>query len=127
MAVKKEFGPDVLEIWAVQDQIKQVLVNLFNNAGDAMPAEGGTITISTGFEKESVYIAVKDNGNGILPENMEKIFEPFFTTKPAVKGTGLGLPVSFGIIKSHGGNISVESSPDGGSTFTMTLPIEMRQ
>lgn len=127
MLVKKEYGSDVLKIWAVQDQIKQVLVNLFNNAGDAMPAEGGMMTISTGFEKDSVYIAVKDDGNGILPKNMEKIFEPFFTTKPAVKGTGLGLPVSFGIIKSHGGNITVESSPDQGSTFTITLPVEMRQ
>ncbi|MBW1791621.1 MAG: hypothetical protein JRJ14_05020, partial [Deltaproteobacteria bacterium] len=74
----------------------------------------------------SVYITVKDDGNGILPKNMGKIFEPFFTTKPAVKGTGLGLPVSFGIIKSHGGTITVESSPDQGSTFTITLPVEMR-
>jgi PAS domain S-box-containing protein len=127
MIVKKEYESDVLKIWAVHDQIKQVLVNLFNNAGDAMPAEGGIMTISTGFKKESVYIAVKDNGNGILPENIKKIFEPFFTTKPAVKGTGLGLPVSFGIIKSHGGSITVESSPDQGSTFTIALPIEMRQ
>jgi len=127
MVVKKEYGPDVLKIWAVQDQIKQVLVNLFNNAGDAMPAEGGIMAISTGFENGNVYITVKDNGNGILPENMEKIFEPFFTTKPAVKGTGLGLPVSFGIIKSHGGNITVESFPDQGSTFTMTFPMERRQ
>jgi PAS domain S-box-containing protein len=124
--VKKAYGSDVPKIWAVQDQIKQVLVNLFNNAGDAMPAEGGMMTISTDFEEDSVYITVKDDGNGILPKNMGKIFEPFFTTKPAVKGTGLGLPVSFGIIKSHGGSITVESSPDHGSTFTITLPVEMR-
>ena len=126
MRVKKAYGSDVLKIWAVQDQIKQVLVNLFNNAGDAMPAEGGRMTISTDFAEDSVYITVKDDGNGILPKNMGKIFEPFFTTKPAVKGTGLGLPVSFGIIKSHGGTITVESSPDHGSTFTITLPVEMR-
>ena len=127
MLVQKEYGSDVPKIWAVQDQIKQVLVNLFNNAGDAMPAEGGMMTISTDFEEDSVYITVKDDGNGILPKNMGKIFEPFFTTKPAVKGTGLGLPVSFGIIKSHGGNITVESAQGQGATFTITLPVEMRQ
>lgn len=127
MLVKKEYGSKVPKILAVRDQIKQVLVNLFNNAGDAMPSEGGEVTISTRFDKDTVSIVVKDNGNGILPGNIEKIFEPFFTTKPAVKGTGLGLPVSFGIIKSHGGNITVESSPGQGATFIVTLPAEMRQ
>ncbi|MBC8316883.1 MAG: PAS domain S-box protein [Desulfobulbaceae bacterium] len=125
MLVKKEYGPEVPQIRAVPDQIKQVLVNLFNNAGDAMPSEGGQVVITTRFDNNTISIIVKDNGNGILPENMGKIFEPFFTTKPAVKGTGLGLPVSFGIIKSHGGNITVESTPGQGATFTVILPAEI--
>jgi signal transduction histidine kinase len=124
--VKKEYNRDTPKIWAVQDQIKQVLVNLFNNAGDAMPETGGTVTIATSSSGEAISIDVTDDGNGIPPENMPHIFEPFYTTKPAVKGTGLGLPVSFGIIKSHGGDITVVSTPGNGATFTVRLPIEMR-
>jgi signal transduction histidine kinase len=124
--VRKEYDISIPRIWAVQDQVKQVLVNLLNNAGDAIPELGGVITIATGVTEEAIFISVHDDGNGIPPDNIPHIFEPFFTTKPAVKGTGLGLPVSFGIIKSHGGDITVDSTPDEGSTFTVTLPIERR-
>lgn len=111
-------------IRAVADQIKQVLLNLLNNAADACE-EGGTITIATELlAGGQVAIRVSDTGKGIKPEDLPHIFEPFFTTKPAVKGTGLGLSISYGIIKSHGGIIRVESEPGRGTTFTVTLPVE---
>jgi signal transduction histidine kinase len=71
-----------------------------------------------------VAVAIKDNGVGIKPEEMEHIFRPFFTTKPEVKGTGLGLSVSYGIIKKHHGEIRVESQPGEGAIFTVLLPIK---
>lgn len=108
---------------AVQDQITQVLLNLLQNAVAALPAEGGTITIRTDRRDQDFIIFFHDNGEGIAPENMEHIFEPFFTTKSAVKGIGLGLSVSYGIIESHNGKISVESELGKGTTLTIILPI----
>ena len=124
--VVQNYDFSIPAIWAVQDQIKQVFINLFNNAADSMPSEGGELTISTSSHDDVIYIHVKDNGIGIKPEDKEQIFEPFFTTKPAVKGTGLGLSVSYGIIKSHGGDIAITSEPDKGSTFLISLPIDTR-
>lgn len=124
--IEKKYDLSIPEIWAVQDQIKQVFINLFNNAADSMPSEGGEITISTSSHDDMIYIHVKDNGIGIKPEDKERIFEPFFTTKQAVKGTGLGLPVSYGIIKSHGGDITVTDEPGKGTTFLVSLPIDTR-
>lgn len=124
--IEKKFEASLPLIWAIPDQIKQVLVNLFNNAADAMPEEGGTVTISTTLQEDKLSIKIKDTGTGIHPDHIKNIFEPFFTTKAAVKGTGLGLPVSYGIVKSHGGDISVESKPGQGSTFTITLPVDTR-
>lgn len=119
-----EYDQRVPHIKAVADQIKQVLLNLLNNAADACEG-GGTIRIRTSLgEAGKVVIQVIDNGKGIEPENLEKIFAPFFTTKPAIKGTGLGLSVSHGIVKRHGGTITVESEPNKGTTFTVTLLIE---
>jgi signal transduction histidine kinase len=100
-----------------------VFLNLLNNAADACN-EGGTIRIRTEYHKDNIVIHVQDTGVGIRPEDKDHIFEPFFTTKPEVKGTGLGLSVSYGIIKSHGGDIMVESEPGKGATFTISLPIE---
>ena len=71
-----------------------------------------------------MIIRMRDNGRGIKPEDMEHIFEPFFTTKPEVKGTGLGLPVSYGIIQRHNGTVAVESKPGQGAVFTITLPVK---
>jgi signal transduction histidine kinase len=71
-----------------------------------------------------VAVAIKDNGIGINPSEMEQIFRPFFTTKSEVKGTGLGLSISYGIIKKHHGEIRVESQPGNGATFTILLPID---
>jgi len=108
-----------------RDQIMQVLANLVNNAYAAMPA-GGTLGIRTGSDEDGVYFVVSDTGVGITEQNIKKIFEPFFTTKPAGKGTGLGLAVTFGIVKMHRGDISVTSNADPkkgptGTTFTVRL------
>jgi signal transduction histidine kinase len=70
-----------------------------------------------------VQIVVSDTGHGMQPSVSQRVFEPFFTTKPPGEGTGLGLSVSYGIIQTHGGTISVESTPDVGSTFTILLPL----
>jgi signal transduction histidine kinase len=108
------------------DQVNQVLTNLFSNASDAM-AEGGTLTVTVGGNAEKVWFSVADTGCGISRENLTKIFEPFFTTKQIGKGTGLGLAVTYGIVKMHRGDIEVVSSNDQaagptGTTFTVRLP-----
>jgi len=89
--------------------------------------DGGTLTLSSRFSNGHVILAVSDTGVGISKENMNRIFEPFFTTKPMGKGTGLGLPVIYGIVKMHRGDIKVESNADPaagptGTCFTVTLP-----
>jgi C4-dicarboxylate-specific signal transduction histidine kinase len=109
-----------------RDQIVQVLTNLLSNAVAAMPG-GGRLTIRTSGDEDRVRIAVADTGIGIPPDNIKKIFDPFFTTKEMGKGTGLGLAVTYGIIKMHSGDIRVESQADPsrgptGTTFTVTLP-----
>lgn len=122
IALKKRYANFLPQIIAVADQIKQVLLNLINNAIEACN-ENGEIKIETEVKETTVRISVVDNGKGIELHNRDKIFDPFFTTKSEVKGTGLGLSVSYGIVKRHGGEIQVESKPGEGSTFTLVLPI----
>ena len=122
--VQKDYTAKMPNICAVGDQMKQVLLNMLNNASDAISASGGTITIITHLLNKMIAIHIQDTGAGIKPEDMDHIFEPFFTTKPEVKGTGLGLSVSYGIIKRHGGRIDVNSEVGKGSIFTIILPIE---
>ncbi len=112
------------------DQIVQALTNLSSNALAAMP-QGGTLTFRTGAKNGDVWFAVADTGTGIPAENRKKIFEPFFTTKKAGEGTGLGLSVTYGIVKMHHGDIRLESNDDGalgptGTTFTIRLPRKRR-
>jgi C4-dicarboxylate-specific signal transduction histidine kinase len=109
-----------------RDQIIQVLTNLISNAIAAMEGRG-RLTIRTTGDEHRVHVAVSDSGCGIPAENIKKIFDPFFTTKQMGKGTGLGLAVSYGIVKMHMGDIRVQSQADPdlgptGSTFTVTLP-----
>ena len=109
-----------------QDQMVQVLLNLVGNAYDAMP-DGGKLWVRTKGDDSWIIFEVQDTGMGIPRENMNKLFEPFFTTKMMGKGTGLGLPVVYGIVKLHRGDISVESNADPaqgptGSTFRVKLP-----
>ena len=102
-------------------QIEQVLVNLINNAVQAMP-NGGSLRLSLVQADGIAAISVQDTGIGIPDENLNRIFDPFFTTKPEGEGTGLGLSVSYGIISNHSGRIEVESVPGEGTTFTLLLP-----
>jgi two-component system NtrC family sensor kinase len=117
--------PDVLRVNGNANQIEQVLLNLFINAGDAMDGKGGgMITVTTDVpDGRNARIRVSDTGSGIPPEVVGKIFDPFFTTKPVGKGTGLGLSVSYGIVKEHKGEISVESRVGEGTLFTIRIPI----
>ena len=108
-------------------QLQQVLLNLYNNAMDAILSrhgvEGGKLVVGSGLREDGkVAVFVRDNGSGISPENQKKIFSPFFTTKPVGKGTGLGLSVCYGIIGKMGGFIEVDSKTDVGTTFTIVLP-----
>jgi signal transduction histidine kinase len=102
-------------------RMKQVFLNIVNNAVYAM-SSGGALTVRTTAADGSIRVEFTDTGSGISPENLSRIFDPFFTTKPAVSGTGLGLSVSLGIVQSHGGTIEVKSEPGKGSTFIIKLP-----
>ncbi len=108
------------------DQMTQVLVNLMKNAIDAMPG-GGSLNLDIGGDESQVVMVIKDTGCGISKEDMTKVFTPFFTTKGIGKGTGLGLPIIYGIVKMHKGNITVESNADPqqgptGTSFTISIP-----
>jgi two-component system, NtrC family, sensor kinase len=102
-------------------RLQQVFLNLFMNARDAMPG-GGMIEVRTGAHNGSVEIEVSDTGAGIPPEHLNRIFDPFFTTKASGRGTGLGLSVSYGIIKEHAGKVDVRSAPGKGTSFRLEFP-----
>jgi signal transduction histidine kinase len=102
-------------------QIEQVLINLIQNAIQAMPG-GGMLRVNLSLAAGAMAIAIADTGIGIPPENLTRVFDPFFTTKPEGEGTGLGLSVSYGIVSRHGGKIGVESKVGQGTTFTILLP-----
>ena len=123
VSVQKRYADALPKVAVVQDQVTQVFINLLVNAVEALPKEGGTVTITTACHGDTVSIAFHDTGVGISREDQEKIFKPFFSTKPDVEGTGLGLSVSYGIIRSHGGDLTVSSSPGKGTTFTVILPV----
>jgi PAS domain S-box-containing protein len=111
------------KVYGVEDQIKQVVLNLLNNAEEAISDDEGKIIVGTRALESSLKIIVKDNGPGIPEEQRQKVFEPFFTTKKNSGGMGLGLAVSYGIIKAHGGRIEVEKGIEGnGTSFIITLP-----
>lgn len=105
-------------------QLQQVFTNLVSNAVQAMP-EGGTLTVASriGEDQKTVELHFTDTGTGIPQKNLDKIFEPFFTTKRLGEGTGLGLAVSYGLVKNHGGEIEVKSKEGQGTTFTVILPV----
>jgi len=107
-------------------QLNQVWSNLLINAAQAMK-NGGEVHISTKRETRSVIVTIADNGCGIASEDIQKIFDPFFTTKPVGEGTGLGLSVTYSIIEQHGGTIAVASQIGKGTTFKVTLPIEVER
>ncbi len=107
-----------------EQKLQQVLLNLLVNAESAMEgAQVRHLSLTTQKRRGLAYIAISDTGHGMAPAVSQRVFEPFFTTKPPGKGTGLGLSVSYGIIQAHEGTISVESTPDVGTTFTILLPL----
>lgn len=107
---------------AVRQNLVQVFVNLITNACHATPA-GGTITVSTARNAEAAVAVVSDTGAGMEPKVAVRVFEPFFTTKPDGKGTGLGLSIVQSIVENHGGQVTVESEVDKGTSFTIRLPM----
>jgi len=115
-------GSNLTDVYADPAQIGQVVMNILLNAIHSITPPG-RIEVSTRMNGNSVEIVFKDTGAGIPEEHVHKIFDPFFTTKEASKGTGLGLAVSYGIIKKHGGDIGVASAVGRGTTFTVRLPI----
>ncbi len=121
---KLNLREDIPGLYLVPDQLLQVILNILINALDALKEGQGTIEISTHLEDNYLKISIKDNGQGIAPEHLNKIFEPFFTTKKVGQGTGLGLSVSYGIIKNFKGKIEVKSELGKGSTFIICLPVK---
>jgi two-component system NtrC family sensor kinase len=117
-----ELAPDLPKILCDRNQIAQVIINLLNNAHDAMP-EGGTLTLRTRRAPGGAALEVIDTGEGIAPEIADKLFDPFFTTKPIGQGSGLGLAIVSGIVRAHNGTLTVHSDgPGHGASFTVTLP-----
>jgi signal transduction histidine kinase len=113
------------------DQMNQVLTNLITNAVAAMP-QGGRLILRSGQSGDQVWFSVEDTGCGVPRENLNRVFEPFFTTRQMGRGTGLGLAVSYGIVKMHRGSIRVKSNTDPaagptGTTFTVTIPRQERR
>jgi signal transduction histidine kinase len=120
IAVKRELSPDLPNTLGAADELEQVFINLVLNAVDAMP-DGGTLSVSSWQDEDgSAAMAFADTGHGIPAEHLDRIFEPFFSTRD--EGTGLGLSVSYNVIERHKGEITVESTVEKGSTFTVRLP-----
>ena len=120
MDIQKNLTP--LEISPTE--LQQVLLNLINNALDAMEENGGALSVSARLENDDIVIEISDDGPGIPEDDLSQIFDPFFTTKPVGKGTGLGLSICYGIIKKLGGEISVRSVVDKGTTFRVKFPLK---
>ena len=137
--MKTDFDDNVGKINIIPQDIGRVLLNLYNNAFYAVAERNQstvneqksknlnsyepTVSVSTKKSGNSVLITVSDNGSGIPQKIVEKIFQPFFTTKPTGQGTGLGLSLSYDIVKAHGGEIKVESKENVGTEFIIQLPI----
>ncbi len=120
--VIKEFGT-LPPVMCYPGKMNQVFLNLLANASQAIAGKG-QIIIKTFSDGEIVTISIRDTGIGMTPEVKKHIFEPFFTTKPVGEGTGLGLPITYGIIEAHDGNVEIYSEPGKGSEFVITLPVK---
>ena len=119
--IKKEYATSPPKLKIDEKRMHEVFLNLVNNSADAMPPEGGTITVHTQVEGDNIRVDIKDTGSGMPEEDLKKIFDSFFTTKE--KGTGLGVPLCYNIIKAHHGDLKFESEVGKGTTATIYLPI----
>ena len=117
--IETALNPGLGPLYASPSELQQVLLNLVNNAVDAIGPDGGTVTVTTAREQDEIILRVKDTGEGIPEANLERIFDPFFTTKAVGHGTGLGLSICYGIVDKLGGRITVESEVGVGTTFTI--------
>jgi two-component system NtrC family sensor kinase len=123
--IDMKLKPNIPLLKLSPSEMQQVLLNLINNALDAMDKDGGIITISSRFTNNTlIEIDVQDNGQGIPESNIAHIFDPFFTTKPVGKGTGLGLSICYGIIQKMGGEIEVQSVLNKGTCFRIKFPVK---
>jgi two-component system, NtrC family, sensor kinase len=122
----REYDGDIPQMQTDANQLQQVLLNILNNAIDALEDNPGKISITTRLSKKAVQVTITDTGIGMAGEQIEKIFMPFYSTKEVGKGTGLGLSVSYGIIKNMGGKIEAISTLGKGSSFILTLPLNCK-
>jgi two-component system, NtrC family, sensor kinase len=122
VTVVKNYSENLPPVLGSTTRLQQVFLNLLMNARDAMPT-GGMVEVRTEAHNGSVEIEVSDTGAGIPPEHLHRIFDPFFTTKSTGRGTGLGLSVSYGIIKEHAGKVDVRSAPGKGTSFRLEFPV----
>jgi two-component system NtrC family sensor kinase len=121
VTIDEQYASELPTVEVDPSRMKQVFLNMISNAVQAMP-QGGSLTVRTGATDDDVTVSFVDSGSGIASENLGRIFEPFFTTKSEVSGTGLGLSVSLGIVRQHGGVIEVASEVGKGTTFTVRVP-----
>jgi signal transduction histidine kinase len=124
ISIEREYDPLLPRLPADEDKMKRVFINLLMNSFQAMKP-GGRVTVRTEYDREAngIRIIFSDTGSGIPEDVRSRIFEPFFTTKPTGQGTGLGLAVSYGIVREHKGEISVKSEEGAGTAFTLWLPL----
>ena len=121
ISLNLQLTPSLPAVYGNYGKLQQVFMNLIINARDAMP-RGGELTLATDCEDSTIRVEVTDNGVGISPEHLTKIFDPFFTTKSTSRGTGLGLAVTYGLIRDHSAKIRVESALGRGTTFRLEFP-----
>ncbi len=126
ISIEVATASDLPGVLGSRDHLQQVLLNLLTNARDAMPG-GGRIGVRTKVGRGCAVVEVEDSGTGIPPQAQDRLFEPFFTTKEVGRGTGLGLSVSYGIMKAHGGEIEAHSRPGKGALFRLTFAAEARR
>ena len=125
--IQRQYDPDLPAMDIDPHQMRQVFMNLLINAHQAIEKKGSIFISTARPAEERIQVSIRDTGRGIPEEILEKIFDPFFTTKASDQGTGLGLSVSYGIVKQHGGHILVESNPGKGTIFTIVLPINVQK
>jgi signal transduction histidine kinase len=136
--IQQDLDPDTGELEAIPQDLGRVFLNMVGNACYAtdekrrgLEGDGAsrdpywpTVWVSTKREDDQIVVRIRDNGNGMPPEVMEKIFNPFFTTKPTGQGTGLGLAISSDIVREHGGTINVDTQPGEFTEMIVALPLE---
>jgi two-component system, sporulation sensor kinase C len=122
--IQKSYSAGTYFFTSIEDQIKQVLLNVLQNSIDSI-SYGGDIMLNLAQTSNEIILEIQDTGDGIEEENQKFIFEPFYTTR-GKQGTGLGLSVCYGIIKKHGGHIYIKSEANLGSTVTLVVPIKQK-